>query len=94
MNLIPFVIAWGLMATVVIALAVYRKMVAGRTDEVVHLSGLEASVVNQQAEMARKLELIDKWGKTLTLVALITGLALCGVYLYQVWVETANYVPR
>jgi uncharacterized membrane protein len=83
-NLLPYAIAWGVLVLVVIGLAVMRKSVAKKEDDFVHLSG-DMSVVANQTEVASKLEAIDKWGKMLTIVAVITGAILAVVYALQLW---------
>jgi hypothetical protein len=83
-NLLPYAIAWGVLVLVVIGLAIMRKNVAKKEDDYVHLSG-DMSVVATQAEVATKLEGIDKWGKILTIVAVITGAILGVTYGLQLW---------
>jgi hypothetical protein len=83
-NLLPYAIAWGVLVLVVIGLAVMRKGVAKKEDDFVHLSG-DTSVIANQSEVATKLEAIDKWGKLLTIVAVVTGAILAVVYGLQLW---------
>ena len=61
-------IAWSVLTLVVISLAVARKFAAGKTDEFVHLGDSEAGAIGQQVVVAGRLETIDRWGKTLTIV--------------------------
>ena len=89
MNLIPFVVIWAVLATIVLGLAVYRKMVARQEDDFIHVT---TDVVAQQQAVAKKLEVIDKWGKILTVVAVVFALALVGMFLYQGWTETSARV--
>jgi hypothetical protein len=84
MNLLPFAVAWAVLALVVIGLAVMRKSVASKEDDMVHLSG-DTSIIQNQAEVAKKLEAIDKWGKSLTIVLVVTGVVLAGFYGMQLW---------
>lgn len=83
-NLLPYAIAWGVLVLVVIGLIIMRKNVAKKEDDFVHLSG-DTSVIATQAEVATKLETIDKWGKILTIVAVVTGAILGVVYGMQLW---------
>src|SRR5438552_1492650 len=83
-NLEPFVILWSLLAVAVVALIAWRKAVAWHDD---NLRLLDVGVVSQQAIMAHKLDLIDKWGKILTGIAVIFGLLIGTVYAYQSWVQ-------
>ena len=50
----------------------------------------EAGLVAQQTVVAQKLETIDRWGKSLTAIALVYGLAVGSVALYQAWTATEN----
>jgi hypothetical protein len=94
MSLVPFTVAWSVLATVVIALAVYRSRLASRDDEMIHVHDSEAGLIARQQVTARKLEVIDRWGKALTIVALLSGLALAGAYGWHVWNESNKIVIR
>lgn len=83
-NLLPYAVAWGVLAIVVIALAVMRKMISAKEDDTLHLSG-EAGVIEQQTTVARKLEAVDKWGRILTIVLVVTGLILAVLYGLELW---------
>jgi len=41
--------------------------------------------------LAHRLEMIDKWGKMLTVVVAVYGLALGAIYLYQAWKFVPTY---
>jgi hypothetical protein len=40
------------------------------------------AAVADQANVAHKLDVIDKWGKILTVVAVVSGLAIAAAYVY------------
>lgn len=88
-NLAPFAIGWGVLAIVVIVLAFWRRAVSAREDDCVHLSGDTASI-QEQAQTAGKLEAIDKWGKLLTVVLAVSGVALGVLYAMQLWDATSR----
>jgi len=50
---------------------------------------LQGSVA-QQVTVAQKLEVIDKWGKILTVITLVFGLILGAAYVYQNFVQLSN----
>jgi len=79
---------WGVLALVVVCLIFYRRAVTSREDDSIHLEG---GIASDQITLAHRLELIDRWGKTLTIAAVVFGLALAGVYLYQVWNTVPTY---
>jgi heme/copper-type cytochrome/quinol oxidase subunit 2 len=87
-NLLPYAIFWGVLAIVVLFLIVYRKSVSSQEDDSIHLEG---NVAVQQTSLAHKLALIDRWGKSLTIVVALYGIALAAIYLYQIWNTVPNY---
>jgi hypothetical protein len=89
-NLMPFAIAWALLGVVVAALALMRRSVSGKEDDSIHLGGGGAAITSEQLAVAKKLEQIDKWGKMLTIVLVVTGLILAILYGMQVWEETSR----
>ena len=90
-NFLPLIVAWGLMAVSVLVLLVWRKSVAREEDDQVHL--LNTAGIGHQAEVAHKLEVIDKWGKIVTAVTVAFGVLIAGLYLYQTWVQTSTTIP-
>jgi uncharacterized membrane protein YdcZ (DUF606 family) len=87
-NLLPFAMFWGVLALVVVCLIFYRRAVTSREDDSIHLEG---GIASDQISLAHRLELIDRWGKTLTVAAVVFGLALAAIYLYQVWNTVPTY---
>lgn len=90
-NLTPWAISWAILATIVIVLAIYRRKVASQEDDIIHLEDTSDAAIARQMEIARKLDTIDRWGKSLTVVAFLYGLVLGGLYLYRAWIESAQY---
>ena len=88
-NLIPYAIAWAELAVIVAVLALMRKQVASHEDDSLHLSGGTAAV-SEQVNVAKKLESIDRWGKILTILLVVTGLALAVLYGMSLWEETSK----
>ena len=84
------VVAWAILAVFVICLAFYRKWVTRSEDDLVHLHEYEAPKVSQQVVMAHRVNLIDHWGQSLTVVALVFGVALAAVYLYEAWLVSSR----
>ena len=82
-HLIPFVIVWAVLALAVLAMVLWRKSVAAHEDDSLHVS--HAGALQEQVSVNQKLAQIDKWGKILTVIVVVTGLILAGVYLYQTW---------
>ena len=89
MNLIPFIVSWAVLATIVLALAIYRYFVARNEDDVIHVGVPSAS--NQEA-VAKKLDGIDKWGKLLTIVVAVYALVIGGLFMYSEWIATSTKI--
>jgi hypothetical protein len=83
MNLTPFVILWSILALAVLALALYRKLMANHEDDLIHVGPGQERLIPQQIQMAAKLEVVDRWGKILTVIIAAAGLLIAAVYLYQ-----------
>lgn len=84
-NMMMFAVAWGVLALIVLTLALMRKSVASHEDDVIHLTGDPDAAVREQTAVAKKLETLDKWGKPLTVVLAITGLVLAGIWGYDMF---------
>jgi hypothetical protein len=87
MNIVPLVVSWAILASIVVGLAFYRKIVARKEDDFLHV---DAGLENQQRAMAKKLEAIDKWGKLFTIIAGIFTLILLAALLYNGWTSSAT----
>ena len=86
MNLIPFIATWSVFALAVLALALYRKILTFHgDDELVHLAVGEQQLIPQQVARAHKLDLIDRWGKGLTIFTAAYGLLIVAVVLFAAW---------
>jgi hypothetical protein len=86
-NLVPLIVLWSLLAISVIVMVVWRKMVASGEDDTLHV--LQGSVA-QQVTVANKLEMIDKWGKILTIVTVVSGVIIGALWVYQSYVTASN----
>ncbi|MBE0657967.1 MAG: hypothetical protein IH602_09775 [Bryobacteraceae bacterium] len=89
-NLLPYAIAWAVFALVVILLAFRRKSISAQEDDTLHLGGGSEEHVKQQEEVAKKLAKLDLWGKVLTVILVLAGLALGVVYGLQIWEATSR----
>jgi len=86
MNLIPYVAIWAVIGIAVLALALYRKILTFHgDDEFVHLAEGEQSLIPQQVALTHKLEVIDRWGKGLTIFTAAAGVAILAVVLFEAW---------
>lgn len=77
------VVGWGMLGIVVVALAVYKMKLGRQEDDNIHIANVEAAAV--VGRVAHRLELVERWGKTLTVVLVLYGIALGGYYLYTLF---------
>jgi hypothetical protein len=85
MNFTPYVAIWSVFAAIVLALAGYRKMLAGREDDSIHVSDGASRLIPEQLAHAQRIQTVEKWGKSLTAVVVVAGLVLAAAYFYGVW---------
>jgi hypothetical protein len=76
-NPIPYLAIWSVFALAVIVLLVMRKVVAAKEDDQLHVLH---GTTTEQSTVAAKLDVIDKWGKILTVIAVVGGLAIGALY--------------
>jgi hypothetical protein len=85
-NLIPYIVLWSFLAVAVLGLALYRKLVTIHgDDELIHLGAGEEKLIPHQIALGRKLDFIDRWGKTLTVCSAAFGLLIAAVFLFRAW---------
>ena len=87
-SLIPFIVLWIVLAAVVLAMILWRQVVSRHEDENLHV--MDTGAVSHQVEIAHKLDVIDKWGKLLTIITVVYGLVLGALYLYRSWIEMSR----
>jgi hypothetical protein len=85
-----FFSVWCVLAVIVLSMAGYRKMIARREDDRVHLNDGDITLVNSQKALAAQLSSIDKWGQILTIATVAFGLALGSIYLYNGWIASTQ----
>jgi hypothetical protein len=90
-----FVISvWIVLGVATLILAIYRQfLTAHHEKDVVHLADSEQPEIAEQTSLAGRLNTIDRWGKTMTVLVTVIGLGLATAYLYQAW-ESPNPGPN
>jgi hypothetical protein len=87
-----YIVGWAVLAIVVAVLAVYRYALVRHEDKSLNI--LESSAVaSEQTRAFKKANRIQRIGIPLTLVVVVYGLTLAGVYFHQLWVA-AGQIPR
>jgi hypothetical protein len=84
------ILTWVVLTAGVLALAIYRHLVARGECDVIHLRESELPLVPAQEEFAHRLEMVDFWGKALTVASVAYGLVLVAVFLYEAWNQVAS----
>jgi hypothetical protein len=79
------VVFWFVLGLATACLALYRKLVSLHEEDYIHLAAGEESHISEQVAMAHKMDVIDTWGKGLTVATVVFGLAVAAVYLFQAW---------
>jgi hypothetical protein len=75
--------AWIALVTVTVSLAVYRWLRAKGQDGILHVRQSELSMTIKQQTDAQTLNRIDRWGKVLTIAAVVYGCAILAAYLWM-----------
>ena len=88
MNLVPLVVLETMLVLIVAGMIVWRKIVSRNEDDQLHV--LHAEAIPQQASVAKKLDVIDKWGKLITVITALVGVGLAALWIYQIWVEGSS----
>jgi len=86
-NFVPLFAVWGLLALTVLGLFIWRKAVASNEDDSLHVMH---GTLTQQTDVAQKLDMIDKWGKILTVITVVLGLAIAAAYVYGQFIGRAS----
>jgi hypothetical protein len=86
-DLRPFVALWIVVTATVIVLFIWRKIVAGKEDDTLHVN---SGALTQQTDLAQKLDQIDRWGKIMTVVAAVLGLLVAAAYVYGQFIGRAS----
>jgi hypothetical protein len=79
------VVLWLTLGLTTAGLALYRKFVSMHEEEYIHLGPGEETHIPEQVAMATKMDAIDNWGKGLTMVTVLLGLAVAALYLVHAW---------
>jgi hypothetical protein len=68
---------------------VWRKRVSSNEDDTLHVLA-DGAAVPQQTVVAHKLEVIDRWGKVVTIFTVVYLILFGVLYFYQVWVQSGT----
>ncbi len=83
MRFTPYVVTWAVLAAIVLALALYRNLMALHEDDNLHIATGEEAMIPRQQAFYRVMDSIDRWGEGLTALTVGGGLILAAIYLYS-----------
>jgi hypothetical protein len=91
MNFTPFVILWIVLTAAVLTLIAWRKIVAIKEDDNLILNAASAEKNAEQVMVTKKLALIDRWGKIVTVATVVYGVILGGLHAWQSWIQNSKF---
>lgn len=91
MSFTPFVILWIVLTAAVLALWAWRKTVAINEDDNLMLNAASVEKNAEQVVVTKKLDFIDRWGKIVTVAAVVYGVILGGLYAWHSWIQNAKF---
>jgi len=90
-DLMPFAVIGGLLVLAVVVLILYRRSIAQKEDDTIHVLE-DATKVPEQVEVAARLDKVDRVGKIVTVVAVVYMLFLAALFVYQQWARQSSTV--
>jgi hypothetical protein len=88
-NLTPFVYLGALLVMSVIAMVIWRKAVASAEDDNIHVLDPKPHI-SEQMTLAQKLEVIDKWGKLLTVITVAYVILIAALFVWKQFTVGGN----
>ena len=92
MNMELVYVAWGVVFAAYAAIALTRWGVGKREDDHLHFRESEQQLVSNQAGIAHKLDVLDRWKTALLVGTVLLGLAIGAIQAYVVWQQSATAV--
>jgi len=80
----------GVLALVVCAMFMYRRWIEDHDDHNIHLhnTSTDSQIIHMQEDAAKKLEMVEKAIRYLTVVLVVYGLAVAGYAIYTEWITS------
>jgi len=90
MTLLTYALAlWILMALGVLILFIYRSTLTSHEDDTLHVEHLVEKTADQQL-LAAKVGPVDRWGKTLTVIAVVYGILIALYWMIIGWGDASR----
>jgi hypothetical protein len=81
---------WIVIAAALAIVFVYRKIVAGGTDELVHVSDPSDAVIAKQAATAQQLQQLDRIVMILAILFVVYGVVFGCLQIYQAFTSSTG----
>ena len=87
MNLMYHIVALVILIAAVAGLYLYRRWLENHDDHYIHLhnDAHDASIINTQSAMARRLDMVDKLKNAGLAAVILYGLAIAAMAVYIGW---------
>jgi len=89
--MVALVIIFCLLLASVIVLAAMRKAIGTQEEDLLLHAG-DPTAVEKKSSVVERIDAIEKWGKTMTVVTVVYGLILLGWFLWMGWHQSAQIV--
>ena len=91
MNLVPLGIVWVVLLAVVLLLAFRRSLLARQEDDMLHVGDAAAAAATaHQVVVAKKLTALERLLKILTVLLVLYGVVLVGLFIYDAWTASSR----
>jgi len=91
MNLVPFAVVWVVLLAVVLVLAFRRSLLARQEDDMLHVGDVAAAAATaRQVVVGKKLTALESFLKILTVLLILYGVALVGLFIYNAWMASTR----
>jgi hypothetical protein len=91
MNLVPYAVVWVVFLAVVLVLAFRRSLLAREEDDMLHVGDAAAAAATaRQLVVGKKLNSLERLLKILTVLLVLYGVALVGLFIYDAWMASSR----
>jgi hypothetical protein len=80
----------GVLALAVCAMFMYRRWIEDHDDHNIHLhnSSTDTRIIHSQEDAAKRLDIVEKAIRYLTIVLIVYGVAVAGYAIYTEWITS------
>jgi len=88
--MIVHLVVLGVLTLAVGVMFMYRRWIEDHDDHNIHLhnTATDSQIIHMQEDMAKRLEMVEKAIRYLTIVVVVYGLAVAGYAIYTEWITS------